>query len=72
MKAPISQFCDKKGIPENIRDAFAAYLRSTYSVRYLLRSDTDTIRIMVNRMNDEQFEKAWKEFVSDLKKYLSE
>jgi hypothetical protein len=71
MQSPLSEFCEKKDVPENIKEAFAAYLRSTYSLRYLLRSDTDTVRIMVNRLTQEQMERAWQEFVSDLRKFLT-
>jgi hypothetical protein len=71
MQSPLSEFCEKKDVPENIKEAFAAYLRSTYSLRYLLRSDTDKVRIMVNRLTQEQMERAWQEFVSDLRKFLT-
>jgi hypothetical protein len=71
MQSPLSEFCEKKDVPENIKEAFAAYLRSTYSLRYLLRSVTDTVRIMVNRLTQEQMERAWQEFVSDLRKFLT-
>ncbi len=72
MKSALTIFCESKGVPENIRDAFAAYMRNVYANRYLLRGDTDTIRIMINRLGDEKLEQAWQEFISDLRKYLTE
>ena len=70
MKSPIHEFCEKKGIPDNIKDAFSAYMRSVYADRFMLRHDTDTIRLLVNRLTEEQMEKAWTEFVTDFKKFL--
>ena len=70
IKSTISEFCEGRGIPENIRDAFSAYMRSVYADRYMLRHDTDTVRIMINRLTEEQLEQAWLEFVQDLKRFL--
>lgn len=71
MKSPISKFCEEKGVPNNIRDAFAAYSRSVYADRFLLRGDTDTVRLMINNLTQEQMESLWLEFISDLKRTLS-
>ena len=69
-KSPVSEFCEEKGIPPNIKEAFSAYLRRVYADRFALRGDTDTIRIMVNRLTHEQLEQAWLEFIQDLKRFL--
>ena len=66
----ITEFCNKKGVPSNVRDAFGAYARSVCADRYLLRGDTDTVRLLINRMTDEQLEQIWVQFVSDLSKIL--
>lgn len=69
-KSPITNFCENKGIPRNMRDAFGAYVRTTYANRFDVAGDTDTIRLLVNRLSDEQMEQAWNEFVSDMRKAL--
>lgn len=69
-RSPISQFCEKKGVPITIRDAFAAYARAVYAERFMLRHDTDTVRLLVNKLTDEQLEKVWVDFVTDLSKVL--
>ena len=70
MKSFITEFCEKKGVPTSMRDAFAAYARSVYADRYLLRHDTDTVRLMINRLTDEQMEAVWVEFINDFRHIL--
>jgi hypothetical protein len=66
----ITEFCEKRGVPRNLRDAFGAYARSLTADRYQLRNDTDTVRLLINNMTEEQMSKLWWEFVSDLRKTL--
>lgn len=70
LKSTVSEFCEKKGVPNNIRDAFSAYARSWAADRYMLRHDTDTVRLLINNMTDEQMENVWREFLRDLSKIL--
>ena len=70
IKSPISEFCEKRGLPQNIKDAFAAYARGVYADRFELRRDTDTVRLMVNNLTEDQMEAIWLEFISELKRTL--
>lgn len=70
MISPIHEFCEKKMLPKNIADAFSAYARSVYADRMLLRGDTDTVRLLVNRLTESQMEQLWLEFVAELKRIL--
>lgn len=69
-RSPISEFCEKKGVPLTIRDAFAAYTRAVYADKFMLRHDTDTVRLLVNKLTEEQLENVWVDFVTDLSKVL--
>lgn len=66
----ITDFCDKKGINANMKEAFMAYVRSDYASKYYL-SNGETTKLVVGKMNDEELEEAWKSFVNDFKKYLT-
>jgi hypothetical protein len=69
-RSAITEFCEKRGVPKNLRDAFGAYARSLTADRYQIRGDTDTVRLLINNMTEEQMSRLWWEFVSDLKKIL--
>lgn len=70
MRSPLTEFCDRRGIDGNIKQAFSAYLRSVYSKRYLLGNDGETVHLMISKMSEEQLEQMWREFVSELAKHL--
>lgn len=69
-KSALSEFCENKNVPVNLRNAFKAYAKTVYADRYLLRGDTDTLTIMINRLTEEQIEAVWKEFLSEMSKVL--
>jgi hypothetical protein len=69
-RSALTEFCEKRGIPDKLRDAFAAYARAVYADRFMLRGDTDTVRLMINRLTEEQMEQVWNQFLSDLRKIL--
>lgn len=69
-KSTISEFCEKKNIPDNMRSAFKAYARTVYADRFLLRGDTDTLTLMINRLTDDQLESLWRDFLSEIRKML--
>lgn len=71
-QSPISEFCEERGIPVNIKIAFSAYVRSVYADKFLLRGDTDTVRIMVGRLTQEQVQDAWLEFTKELARHLKQ
>lgn len=66
----IDDFCEKKGIATNMQEAFMAYVRSDYARRYFL-SNGETVKLVVSKMNDEEIEEAWVDFVSEFKRYLA-
>lgn len=70
--SPISEFCKKRKLSLSIRDAFSAYIRSIYADRFLLRSDTDTVRLVIGKMTQEQIENMWLEFTKELRNNLTE
>jgi len=55
-----------------MKDAFAAYLRTTYATKFAIRNDTDTVQLIVGKMTQEQLEDAWGYFVLEFKKYLAQ
>lgn len=71
LRSPVREFCEERGIPESMRNAFAAYLRSTYSLKFAMESEGETVRLIVARMTQEQLAEAWGYFVAEFKKYLT-
>lgn len=69
-KSPLSEFCDELKIPENIKNAFGAYLRTEYANRFLLAKDGETIHLMIGRLSHEQLTDAWQMFVREMARYL--
>ena len=66
----IDKFLDERNVADPMRSAFLAYCRSLYSSRYLMRSNGDTIKLFMDRMNEDQVKTAWNEFLSDIKNIL--
>lgn len=69
-KSPITEFCDKRGVPESMRRAFSAYTTFVLGQKYNMSSDRDTIKIMMGRLTNEQVEQIWIDFVNDFKQTL--
>lgn len=68
--SPLSEFCNELGIPENIKNAFGAYLRTEYANRFLLAKDGETVHLIVGRLTHEQLTDAWQQFVKEIHRYL--
>ena len=66
----IEEFCDKKGVTPNMQEAFKAYVRSDYARKFYL-SNGETTKLVVSKMNQEEIEKAWLDFTTEFKKYLT-
>lgn len=68
--SPLSEFCKELGIPENIKNAFGAYLHTDYANRFLLAKDGETIHMVISRLSHEQLTDAWQMFVREMARYL--
>lgn len=66
----IEDFCAKKGVTPNFQEAFIAYVRSDYARKFYL-SNGETTKLVVSKMNPEEIEKAWLDFTSEFKKYIT-
>lgn len=66
----IDDFCDKKDIPQKMKEAFVAYMRSDYAIKFMTRSDGDTTKLVVSKLVDKELEEAWQEFIKDFRKLL--
>lgn len=65
----IDDFCDKKGVSPNMKEAFQAYLRSSYASKFFMNNG-ETVKLVVSKMSEEELNTAWKEFADDFKKFL--
>ena len=72
LTSPISRFCEKRKIDGRMKDAFSAWIPSTYADKFRLSSSGETVHLILGRMSDDDLEDAWKDFTKDLKKYLTE
>lgn len=70
MKSTIVEFCENKGIKQDMMDAFIAYVRSMNASKFMMRRDGDTVRLLVERMTEEQVHSAWVQFLSDFRHIL--
>jgi hypothetical protein len=66
----IDDFCSKRAVSANMKEAFIAYVRSDYARKYSLKSDGETSKLIVGKMNEEDLQEAWKEFVLEMAKYI--
>ena len=71
LKSPLSEFCEKKGINNKIKNSFGAYIRSTYADKFKMNFEGETVHLILNRLSQEDLEAAWQDFVKDLAKYLT-
>lgn len=65
----IDDFCDVRGINSHMKEAFQAYLRSTYAQEFYLNNG-ETVKLVVAKMNEEELKAAWGKFTDDFRKYL--
>lgn len=63
-------FCERKGINQEMTDAFMAYVRSMNASKFMMKKDGDTVRMLVEKMDEDQVQEAWMNFVSDFSKLL--
>jgi len=63
----IQSFCEERKITKRIENAFVTYCRSTYSQRFTMNENGETVKLVVDRMTDKQVLEAWLEFVNELK-----
>lgn len=71
MKSPLTEFCEKRGISDSIKASFGAYLRTIYAKNFFLSGEGETIHLMINKMSEEDLEKAWQEYVKELANWLT-
>jgi hypothetical protein len=63
-------FCEERRIPDNISEAFLAFLRSDYAHRFEVNKNSETIRTVIRNLSFEQVEEAWQDFVVDLRNVI--
>ena len=69
-KTAITEFCEERGIPDNLKDSFTAYLRTAYAEKFLMRRDSETVHMVVAKLTGEQVAQAWLMFVREFRRYL--
>lgn len=72
VKSNLSEFCEGRGITNQIKTAFGAYIRSVYAQRFLMNENGETVHIVMSRMSQEDLADAWQDFVKDLANYLTQ
>jgi hypothetical protein len=72
VKSNLSEFCEARGISDQIKTAFGAYLRSIYAQKFLMNENGETIHLVMGRMSQEDLADAWQDFVKDLARYLAQ
>lgn len=68
----IQIFCESRGVPQTMEDAFITYCKSDYAQKYLLKKDGDTIKLVLEKMTQEQVLDAWNKFLTDIKPFMLE
>lgn len=66
----LRKFCADRKIPASMEDAFLVYCRSEYAQEYLLKKDGDTIKLVLEKMTQEQVLDAWNKFLSAAKSFM--
>ncbi len=66
----ISIFCERKGLPKRIEQAFITYCKDLYASRYQMKSSGDTVTQFVSNLTDQQIQDAWNNFILDLKNVI--
>ena len=72
LRSPLSEFCDKRGISGQIKSAFGAYIRAQYYDKFRISETGETAHLILNKMSEDDLSDAWKDFVKDLSKYLTQ
>lgn len=72
VKSNLSEFCEARGISNQIKTSFGAYIRSVYAQKFMMNENGETVHLIMSRMSQEDLEDAWQDFVRDLAKYLTQ
>jgi len=72
IRSPISEFCAKLGVSDQIKSAFGAYIRSVYADKFKMSEGGETVHLILNKMSQEDLADAWQDFVKDLARYLTQ
>lgn len=67
----VTKFCLNRHMSKHLQDSFFAYCRSTYSLKFNLKNG-ETMKFAVGKLNDDELEEAWQDFVKDFKEYLTQ
>ena len=70
-KSSLSEFCTERGIPENIKNSFAAYLKTEYARKFLLSESGETVHLVLGRLTQEQLSDAWQMFLKEMVRYIN-
>lgn len=62
----VSNFCEKKGLPNHLEQAFISYCQSLYASRYEMKPTGETIRKFVSEMKETEIQDAWLNFIQDI------
>ena len=66
----IDEFCAKRAVSINMKEAFIAYIRSDYAHKYSMKPMGETSKLVVSKMSQEDLADAWKDFVMELARYI--
>lgn len=66
----IDDFCAKRAVSINMKEAFVAYIRSDYARKYSMKADGETSKLVVSKMSEDDLADAWKEFVLEMARYI--
>ena len=72
LQSPLTEFCKARGISGQLKSAFGAYIRSVYAEKFRLGESGETVHLILNRMAQDDLERAWQDFVNDLAKHLTQ
>lgn len=72
MKSQLTIFCEQRGISGRTKDAFGMWIRATYAEKFRISKDGETAHLILNKLSEDDMEAAWKDFVKELAKYLTE
>jgi len=71
LKSPLTEFCEKRGISDPIKASFGTYLRTIYAKNFLISDSGETVHLMINKMSEDDMEKAWIEFIKELANWIT-
>ena len=66
----VEEFCLNKMASQHMTEAFKAYVRSVYALKLQTRSEGETTKMIVSKMDEDELNKAWLEFTADFKKFI--